>query len=562
MTTRRRIADVAAWSITALLVRDSGAQGNIHYEVDGGPLLGAAVATLRDVNDDGCDDYIVADPGHVTQGVQLGKVFVKSGASGLDLYSIVGDIPSTEFGVALARVGDVDQDGDEDFLMGGIGTNGSYFETARLYSGPTGQPIFIWNGFQLLFGSSVSSAGDVDADGFIDLAVGAPGEPAPLGGTPPFGARGTIYVYSGRTGASIAKLWNATSRFGQSCKVVAAAGDVDLDGRDDLAFSVIAGLTHGAQQHEVHVVSPASMRTLHVYAGDQQFDDFGQTAIASASDLDRDGVIDLIVGAPSDRNGIGTKAGSAYVFSGASGRVLALIKSQTFAGDFARAVGLYGDKNGDDYPDLVIGGYAAKHPYLPGEAHGGAAIVSGKDFKSLGSVFGSFKESGAGARLASNFDANRDGIGDVLLANDPHGPDGVNGYQLATPHCGKAKSLGPGCPNASGGQPVLSYAAPCLVPGAPLSLTFFAGNFGATIAFLVIGPDASPIAMTPSCTFYPAVPVTILALPTGILGTASVSGKMPAPVTQYELAFQAFVPAPGTALGYAATNAIRVTLPQ
>lgn len=136
----------------------------------------------------------------------------------------------------MAGTGDVNGDGRPDFIIGSPWTDVGGPEwpddgSAYVYSGATGTLLYQKNGssFQIMdFGSSVAGAGDVNGDGRSDFIVGAPRSNPPGA----FGAAGSAFVYSGATGNLIYQI-NGFSQQEQLGWLVAGAGDVNADGRDD-----------------------------------------------------------------------------------------------------------------------------------------------------------------------------------------------------------------------------------------------------------------------------------------------------------------------------------------
>ena len=157
---------------------------------------GTAVATAGDVNGDGYGDVIVGAPGYNNGAGEAGAVFVYHGsAAGLSTianWRAVANRANAAFGFSVATAGDVNGDGYDDVLVGapgpetdeqGIGRVFVYHGSASGLSTapsagtgpnpkPDGQIVFAQAGAK--FGTAVATAGDVNADGFADILIGAP----------------------------------------------------------------------------------------------------------------------------------------------------------------------------------------------------------------------------------------------------------------------------------------------------------------------------------------------------------------------------------------------------
>jgi hypothetical protein len=228
----------ASYPLTIDPVLSWMAEGN-----QAGAGLGISVSSAGDVNGDGYDD-VIAGAWHYDNGqTDEGRVFLFLGsASGLSAtyaWSQEGNQASAIYGYSVSSAGDVDDDGDDEILVGApFYDNGQVDEgRAFLYLGsPTGPSSSAdWTAEGDLaganFGVSVATAGDVDGDDHSDLIVGAylyaNGELQ----------EGQAQVFLSPTGLPSASAdWTAESdqagaQLGNS---VATAGDVDKDGFDDV----------------------------------------------------------------------------------------------------------------------------------------------------------------------------------------------------------------------------------------------------------------------------------------------------------------------------------------
>ncbi|MCB9766417.1 MAG: FG-GAP repeat protein [Alphaproteobacteria bacterium] len=428
-----------AWPSTHLTV-SANPQDKVTAS-DGAPDddLGTSVAGAGDVNGDGYADLIVGAPEDDDLGVRSGAAYVWLGsAAGVDLSAeqklTASDGASVdELGCAVAGGGDFNGDGYDDVAVGtrdddDLGRDSGavyvWYGSAAGVDAGSEQKITASNGETLdAFGAAVAVAGDVNADGYDDLVVGAPGR-----GFDTRQGRGTVYVYHGGPSgldASSEQRINTIARVGGDAVggAVAGAGDVNGDGYADILVGAVgvddAGENAGAAF--VWLGGAAGVDggvELKLTASDGAPQDNLGVAVSGAGDLNGDGYDDLIVGA-SNRD---SATGAAYVWFGGPSGVDPATEQRLTApdGDVQDALGVavagVGDLDGDGYADVAAGAWGDDDLGSASGAawvwYGGASGPGGAE--KLTAADGAAGDLLGGA-VAGAGDVDGDGLADVVV---------------------------------------------------------------------------------------------------------------------------------------------------
>jgi hypothetical protein len=370
--------------------------------------FGLALAA-GDFDGDGYDDLAIGVPGEevVSTAEDHGAVNVIYGsaagltATGYQLWSqepllVAGDAQEGElFGSSLAA-GDFDGDGYDDLAIGvpidnvlggamGAGAVNVLYGTAG--AGLSTDRNTLWHqdraGVLSLaqsderFGYALAT-GDLDGDGYDDLAIGVPGDRLTTGGA---GVGAAHVVYGSATGLTDAgdQLWHQdspgigdTAEYADYFGAALAIGDFDNDDVDDLAVGALyedfGALTDVGQFHVLYGTASGISATgsLHLPAVPGAQADYRLGAALAAGDFDGDAYEDLAVGGPGRDFGAAINAGLAAVLFGSAGGVLTTgyqVWHQNVAGipetaetDDAFGASLAaGDFDGDHLADLAIG---------------------------------------------------------------------------------------------------------------------------------------------------------------------------------------------------------------
>jgi FG-GAP repeat len=466
---------------------------------EAGDFLGRSISGAGDVNGDGVADLLIGvprfdqiDDGDVGEahlifgGLQSfgdGGYFDLSVVGGTRGVRFVGSGEGTLTGQSVAGAGDVNGDGFDDILIGAPSSNSSTPRPGTTFlmyghdhwsdggditlaSLPSAELTRIEGILdEDRCGVSVAGAGDINGDGLADILVGASSSDA-----------------AGRTNAGEAYLiWGNASGLGETINPVgfngtqgvrifgaansdhagisvAAAGDVNGDGIDDLIIGADDANTGGTDSGAAYLIlgartglgAPFGFIDLGAVDGTDGIGISGQSAgdnlgasVSGAGDINGDGIADLLVGAPRRDIGGQTDIGQAYLIRGVSGGLpggasfdLSTLSGGNgsridgvAAGDRAgNAVTGLGDFDGDGLSDILIGApMPSKNPPDTGDGYvvfgqtgslgsGGALRIA--DLSALTGIFleGFGLSSRAGNACAPGGDINGDGSPDLLIS--------------------------------------------------------------------------------------------------------------------------------------------------
>lgn len=402
--------------------------------------LGTSLAGVGDIDGDGVEDWVAGAPAGSLDAPRSGAAYLIGGGARGELNAgsatarIRGDGTGYAVGAAVLGVGDLNGDGFDDLAVTATGApwRAAVGGAVGIFLGPLAGDVDyddadgLFHGTEAFggLGTTLVDGQDVTGDGAADLLVAAPA--ADVGGTD----RGIVYAVNTEVWAD-ASVDDATGRVEgarddqQLGRALAGLGDVDGDGVGDLA---IGDATADADAGAVYLIAGPLQGAVSVddadttVRGDDPEGLAGATVVA-AGDLDGDGRADLAFGAPTT-DGAEFEAGAVFLFLDPFGATSTAEADATVTGaasfeDAGASLAAVGDVDGDGRPDLAV--TAARWPdgrdvgrvYLVSGARGGTTTVDDH----LLAIDGISGTAGFGGTLAAAGDPDGDGHVDLLTAN-------------------------------------------------------------------------------------------------------------------------------------------------
>ncbi len=320
----------------------------------------STIGAVFDCNGDGLADMAVASAGPVERAGHI-DVYLGARSRALAAPTTLRRADSADgFAASVASAGDVNGDGYIDLIVGASrailggdapGVTGAAFVYHGSASGIATTPSTTLQAFgpTQQFGRLVLGVGDIDRDGYSDVAVLS-------------NAMVTVYVGgpSGVQGSGYATF--AAPVTAESIVSIAAVADTDFDDRSDTLVTNVARSDNARAQWldgDTGWSNPVTSAPV-VFANQARV-----LSASAAGDVDGDGFADLLVGDPDEALALDPR-GRVALFRGSAptnfAAPAAILRGSSPNGRFGFAMASAGDVDDDGFDDVLIGAPRAEQP--------------------------------------------------------------------------------------------------------------------------------------------------------------------------------------------------------
>ncbi|MEL6561860.1 MAG: FG-GAP-like repeat-containing protein [Bacteroidota bacterium] len=386
-------------------------------------FYGANVSAAGDVNGDGKDEFLVSTQGAWVNGLSsVGSLSLFYGTSLGYRYTrttgLAGSVTGELFSRGNASLGDINGDGYGDIVSGG---------KKRIHVFLGASPFIDTDPHWTYESPSLSSdillvdgIGDVNGDGYDDMVYqNASNEYHVVHGSA-----------SGFQTSSDWELSEVTAYPHSTANLLTGIGDWNNDGYDDV---IVGGGTQYA--YIVNGTSSGLDSTITMVLTNEDGFNFSHVAFGLGDD-DGDGVIDMAIAAR-DHNAV-------YIYELSADLIVAdwSVEGNQVGSRMGNAVASAGDVNGDGIEDFIVGDYQRDQGFV----NNGKALVylgtnSGLQTTAVWSDIGVQHNDSFGNSVNSAGDVNKDGYDDIIIGSFGHDEPGIGNAGQASLYYGSSSGV-------------------------------------------------------------------------------------------------------------------------